>query len=347
MKLLRRTPLPPALMGLTGVWAFVESGLGGVMHALKLPFTGIWVGGTAVAVLIVMAGVLRGRYASWTNAPEQHSYSVGPTLLNATVLVMAVKFFASPHSPFTAYVAVGFQGLLAALLLSWFRPFRLGAVLFAIIAMLESALQKLLMMTLVYGAAWMDALAAMTESAARQFGWAANGLLLLWCYIALYAVWGLILGLWASGWAHRPPERLADLHQRWQSERQVEPLPTRKRRITSGWKQPLWVIAMLALVLTGLALGGADNSTLLWVALRSAFATALMLALAGPLRLWLGKQLAGRSTDPTAKTMWTDLGKQHAKFNLCWTFAATQGRHRWQRPFRAIAYFIHLDLLND
>ena len=334
-----RAPLPAGLMGLAGVWAFVESGLGGVMHALKLPFTGIWVGGTAVAVLIVMAGVLRGRYSHKAASDASISW----TLLQATVLVMAVKLMASPHSPPTAYVAVGFQGVLAAGLLSWFKPFRLGAVVFAVLAMLESALQKLLMMTLVYGAAWVDALEAMTALAAKQLKLEANGLLLLWGYIGLYAVWGLALGFWASGWAGKPSDLLAQLQAEWKvsgSGASPSGAGIRKRR---PWRRGLALGLMLMAVLGGLALSGAKSDTLIWVAGRSLMATALMLLAAGPLRVWIGKRLAGRGKARDAQEVMGGLASQQTKFHFCWSFAAAH-HPRWQQPLRAIEYFIHLDL---
>lgn len=327
-------------MGLAGVWAFVESGLGGVMHALKLPFTGIWVGGTAVAVLIVMAGVLRGRYGTRSAGDA----SVSWTLLQATVLVMAVKLLASPHSPPTAYVAVGFQGLLAAGLLSWFKPFRLGAVLFAVLAMLESALQKLLMMTLVYGAAWVDALEAMTVLAAKQLRLEADGLLLLWLYIGLYAGWGVLLGVWASGWAGKPKGLLLQLREAWAEGKHADTAgmaTARKRK--RPWKRWLALGVMLAAVLGGLALSGASRDTLIWVAGRSLLATALMLLAAGPMRLWIARRLAGRSKAGDAQAVLGGLASQQTKFHFCWSFAATH-HPRWQQPLRAIEYFIHLDL---
>lgn len=40
---------------LTALWALAESGLGGYMHAMKIPFTGIVLGGTAIVVISLIA----------------------------------------------------------------------------------------------------------------------------------------------------------------------------------------------------------------------------------------------------------------------------------------------------
>lgn len=334
--------MPSSLLGLAGIWAFVESGLGGAMHALKLPFTGIWIGGTAVAVLIVMAGVLRGRYEAWGHVEKVPRHAIAGTLLRATMLVMAVKLMASPHSPPTAYLAVGFQGVLAACVLSWFRPFRLGAILFASLSMFESAIQKLLVMTLVYGRAWMTALESMTLVANQQLGVEGGGLSLLWVYLGLYLSWGVVLGIWASGWSSRPPAMQQLLLQDWAN---AQSLALPQASAPSKWKRPVAFAIILLSILIGLSWGGASADTLLWVAFRSLLATGLMLMAMGPLRMWLSRKLSKTTQHPESKDILNNLSSQANKFQFCWAFS---GMHhvRWQRPFRTLEYFIHLDLMN-
>lgn len=333
----RKVSLPPALLGLVGVWAFAESGLGGMMHALKLPFTGIWVGGTAVAVLIVMAAVARGRYG---HKPQPFRARVR-TLLQATTLVIAVKLAASPHSPPTAYLAVGFQGLLAAGLLTWLKPFRLAAVLFAVGAMLESALQKLLVMTMIYGSAWFDALEAMMELAARQLAWSGlNGSSVLAIYLAMYTAWGLILGFWASGWSHRNREVYRELAQTWNAQnRSATPKSLRRPRRFKG----LFLLSGLAVILISLAWSGVDSDELLAIGIRSFTATAILLFAAGPLRRRLSRWLSRSNDSAAVGNLVEDLDVQRSKFKFCWQ-QARGATSSFQRPFRAVEYFIHIDL---
>ncbi len=44
-----------AVQRLTALWAFSESGLGGILHALQMPFTGLLVGGMAILLISLIA----------------------------------------------------------------------------------------------------------------------------------------------------------------------------------------------------------------------------------------------------------------------------------------------------
>jgi hypothetical protein len=67
-------------INLIALWAFCESGLGGILHAIKLPFTGFFVGGFACIILMLLA--------------EQFKHKPYQTL-KATILVMSIKFMVS------------------------------------------------------------------------------------------------------------------------------------------------------------------------------------------------------------------------------------------------------------
>ena len=125
-------------MRLLAAWAAAEGYLGGILHALKLPVTGLLIGSAAVTVLTRLAH-LPGRRAG--------------DLLRATGVVAVVKALLSPHAPAMAYVAVGFQGLAAEGLFagSGARPHRARAVALGALALAESAAQKLLVLTIWLG----------------------------------------------------------------------------------------------------------------------------------------------------------------------------------------------------
>ncbi|MDX5320402.1 MAG: hypothetical protein LPK45_04875, partial [Bacteroidota bacterium] len=76
---------------LIALWGLAESGLGGYMHAMKIPFTGIFVGGSAVIILSLLASLSEKRFQ---------------TLLRATLVVLLIKFTVSPHTSPFAYIAV-------------------------------------------------------------------------------------------------------------------------------------------------------------------------------------------------------------------------------------------------
>ena len=82
-----------AVERLTVLWALTESGLGGMMHAFRLPFTGLLVGGVAIILIIMLA--------HYSNNNVQQ-------ILKALIIVLIVKISVSPHSPLGAYLAVSF-----------------------------------------------------------------------------------------------------------------------------------------------------------------------------------------------------------------------------------------------
>ena len=102
------------------------------MHAFHLPFTGIFLGGFSVLIVSLMAHFEPKPYVQ---------------ILKATVLVMAVKASVNPMTSPMAYVAVGFQGLSGAILFSLPGRNLLICTCYALLAMLESAFQKLLIMS--------------------------------------------------------------------------------------------------------------------------------------------------------------------------------------------------------
>ena len=129
------------------------------MHALHLPLTGIFVGGAAVVIIALIAWYGKFSFRQ---------------VMQATLLVMLVKFAASPQSPPQAYVAVGFQGLAGAILYRLILNFTIASVLFGVIAMLESAVQKLIFMTLIYGRSLWEALDKFFEAIVKDFSLSAS-----------------------------------------------------------------------------------------------------------------------------------------------------------------------------
>ncbi|GAB3839240.1 hypothetical protein [Hymenobacter jeollabukensis] len=190
-------PPPLLLPRLVALWALSEALLGGVLHALRLPVTGLLVGGAAVLVLTLLG-----------------HYSRRPgTILRALLVVLTIKALLSPHTSPNAYVAVAFQGLLGEML-SWPRALpRLRGLLLGLLTMVESAGQRVLTLWLLGGkalpAAFNDFVRGLLGAdAALQPNYA---LWLVGLYFAAHAVVGAALGWWAGGL----PARLPSLVQRY------------------------------------------------------------------------------------------------------------------------------------
>ncbi|HMP31298.1 MAG TPA: hypothetical protein PKD85_16960, partial [Saprospiraceae bacterium] len=140
---------------LIALWAFSESGLGGLLHALKLPLTGITVGSIAVLCIALI---------SWYSNFNKR------TLLAALSVVLLVKVTVSPHSPWAAYVAVTFQGFMGILLLNYKESFKISVLIFAILCLFESAVQRILILFLVYGNQFILSVDQAATQLAKQLG---------------------------------------------------------------------------------------------------------------------------------------------------------------------------------
>ena len=81
---------------LIALWGLCEGLLGGILHGLRLPITGLFVGGAAVVCISLIAYY----------HPQKGS------ILKATIIVAVFKLMLSPYASPVAFVAVLFQGII-------------------------------------------------------------------------------------------------------------------------------------------------------------------------------------------------------------------------------------------
>ena len=201
---------------LVALWGLSEAFLGGVLHALHLPLTGLLVGGASL-VLIVLLGQAGGRGA----------------VLRGLLVVLSIKALLSPQSPPTAYLAVAVQGVLGAALAGrggW--PRLRGAVLGGA-TMLESAGQQLLVLWVLYqkplAVAFNAFVGKLLGSGLAGGGRPDYALWLVGGWLVGHGLAGVAVGAWAGGLPARLP-RLAAAHPEW---RVVE-----NQLLNSGETQP-------------------------------------------------------------------------------------------------------------
>jgi hypothetical protein len=120
---------------ITALWAFSEAALGGILHALRIPFTGLFIGGSAVIFLTLIA----------------YSAERKSTLLKATFIVILIKAMVSPHTPLNAYIAVFLQGLFAYVIFSSVSNKKFAALLLGFVALTYSAFQRVFVLTILFG----------------------------------------------------------------------------------------------------------------------------------------------------------------------------------------------------
>jgi multisubunit Na+/H+ antiporter MnhG subunit len=169
---------------LTALWALAETALGGLLHALHIPLTGYLVGGIAMLCI--------GLIARQSNSPAKD-------LMKSLLLVLILKAGISPHSPPAAYVAVCFQAIWASFIYGFLRFNLFSALLFIIPSMLESAFQKLLMLTIIYSMKFWEAIDNFGEWLASLFNSQFTDSLSYWLillYGLSYVIWGVLLSYW-------------------------------------------------------------------------------------------------------------------------------------------------------
>lgn len=123
------------------LWVVCEAMLGGIIHGFKLPVSGLIVGSSAI-ICIALLGLL---------IPTKGA------ILKATMVVVVFKMLLSPQSPFAAYIAVLFQGIIGEFLFSNKKHFAFKCYLFAFLALIESAIQRVIIMTIIFGANFWEA----------------------------------------------------------------------------------------------------------------------------------------------------------------------------------------------
>jgi hypothetical protein len=166
------------------LWAFAEGGLGGIMHLLHIPMTGFVVGGISVIINVFIAA---------------YSKINRRIMLSSLGLVLLCKFALSPHSPFGAYVAVGFQGILAVLVFSLTGIRKWSIMLYAILVMLENAIQKPFMAYLIFGDELIQGILLTVNKFFKNIQNTENfltGMTIL--YFSIYGVWGIMIGNWTN-----------------------------------------------------------------------------------------------------------------------------------------------------
>lgn len=171
-----------AIERLTALWALNECALGGIMHAFKLPFTGVFVGGISVLLITLIA----------LSATKTWS-----TLLKALTIVLVIKAGVSPYTPITAYFAVSFQAFLGIFLYSIFSVNNFSIIILCVVTFLESALQKLLTLTIVFGQSFWKATDVYLDWIIHQLSfltYTLNSKTLIYTFLGIYFCSGIIAG---------------------------------------------------------------------------------------------------------------------------------------------------------
>lgn len=323
---------------ITALWALSESMLGGLLHGLKIPITGILVGGLAVVYICML-----GYYSSSRK-----------DILTATILVMLIKGLLAPHSPFGAYFAVFFQGTMGWLIFSTIPSFRLGAILLGLINLLESALQKLIVTTIVFGKDVWVALDEFISYVLGQFGVSNEQYIwtVLAVYLGIYSLAGLFFG-WLGGTV---PNKIAQYRIKYPDlifdsnyiaiDEKINPKPKSKRK-KIGKKLIVWIwIILLFLLLMPLInpeLELLPQQRIAQLLIRSFLVIAGWLLIIGPMLMKLFKRWMAKKQTDMSKDISQVLGLMP---ETKWIVKESWNRARIQTKSNQFTYFSKVLLIN-
>ena len=125
----------PVVTRLSALWALAEITLGGVLHTLRIPLTGLFVGSTALACVYLIA----------------RSTNSALTILKALLAVMAIKVMSLPHASPFSYLAMSFQAACCMPLIGRRGNSRAWVTSLFIVASMYSPLQKLVILYITFG----------------------------------------------------------------------------------------------------------------------------------------------------------------------------------------------------
>lgn len=177
-----------SVLRITALWAFSESAFGGILHALTIPLRGIFINAAAVLFISVIA--------LFSKSSKE--------IFKSTLIVILIKALVSPHSPLTAYFAVSIQGLVGYLLFLNKNFFRTSALFLGIITLFFSGIQKIVVLTILFGNNLWKSINIFIKQVANEFlslGLHPDihyGFLLIGIYVFIHLIAGIIIGIYAS-----------------------------------------------------------------------------------------------------------------------------------------------------
>ena len=174
---------------LTTLWALSEATLGGVLHAFKIPLTGILINGSAIIFIALIA---------------LYSQKKG-AILKATIIVLMVKATVSPHTPIMAYLSVSLQGIIGEMIFYNKKYFKILVVIFGLITLFLSGIQRIIVLTILYGNNLWESIDLFSKYALQQMVFiditnkTVNASdIIIYIYVGLHLVIGLIIGIFAG-----------------------------------------------------------------------------------------------------------------------------------------------------
>lgn len=229
---------------ITALWAFSEAALGGILHAFRVPFRGVFIGGSAAVLISLLAFFSKEK----------------GVILRSTIIVIIIKGFASPYTPLTAYLAVFLQGILGEVLFFNKKFFKVSTFFFGIVVLLFSSMQKIIVLTVLFGNTLWDSIDQYGKAIISEFITSKEPLeinlsyLIVGIYLGLHIILGMLIGIFSG----RFPFKIIKIIHHEQPEIDSfyssinNPITSQKQKRKHWWQKPtgyLLIILILGLII--------------------------------------------------------------------------------------------------
>jgi len=282
-----------SVVKITALWAFSESAFGGILHALTIPFRGIFINSAAVLFITLIALFSK-------NKKE---------ILKSTLIVLLIKALVSPYTPLTAYFAVTIQGLIGYLLFLPKNIFKISTILLGILTLLFSGLQKIIVLTLVFGNTLWKSVNIFIKQISKEF-FSINinsdihfGYVLIFVYLSIHVLAGVYIGIYAGLLPVKINRYKNEIPGELFLQNDLSLPPKRKKKKKNWFVRPTGImIAVISLTLlfytyispSSLEIGSNEIFVML---VRSIIITIIWLTLVGPIvKKLFQKYLAGKKS---------------------------------------------------
>jgi hypothetical protein len=165
------------------LWAFTEAFLGGILHAVKIPFTGLIIGSFALLYISLLV--------FFKNKKGQ--------IIQASIVVILIKMIISPYTPALAYFAVFYQAVLGELFYFNGKYNPIKCLILGFLFSLLSSLQKILSLTLMFGMTLWESIDSFINYILKEFSVKAfSDVKYSYIIIGLYFLVHLFIGVVSS-----------------------------------------------------------------------------------------------------------------------------------------------------
>jgi hypothetical protein len=202
---------------LIALWVLCEALLGSIIFTFKIPVSGLVIGSCAVVCISLLAWYVPAKGA----------------IIKATLIVAIFKMMLSPQAPPPAYIAVFFQGLMGELLFWNRKYFRLFCLVLALLAMVESAFQRVLSITILYGNDFWTAVNSFMKRLTGSDQLTDYSFFIILWYTLIHIIAGVLVGAWA-GFLPQRIQLMSPLQKKYsvESVNTEINIPKRKRKKT-------------------------------------------------------------------------------------------------------------------